>query len=74
MKFESCVDDYSPAPDDFPVWCVEAEANWYTGLQLLGEILLLIVLVYLTHRFAKWWKTRRIQRRRQQEELNRKWP
>ena len=47
MKFKSCVDDYSPAPDDFPVWCVEAEATWQTGLQLLGEILLLVVLVYL---------------------------
>ena len=44
------------------------------GLQLLGEILALVVIVYLTHVFARWWKTRRNQRRRQQEELNRKWP
>ena len=74
MKFETCVNDHGEPPEGVPVWCIEVEPTWQMGLQLLGEILALVVIVYLTHVFARWWKTRRNQRRRQKEELNRKWP
>jgi hypothetical protein len=56
---EVCLEDYGQAPEDIPTWCVDYDYTWQTGLQLVGEILLLVILWICVGHIKRGWIRRK---------------
>jgi len=69
---EICVNEWAEPPEGTPVWCVVQEVTWQSGLQLVGELILLFILFWVSHRFFTYYKTRKAQKRWEREQLNKK--
>ncbi len=60
---EFCVNDYAEPAEGIPVWCVEAEVSLESGIQLVGEILILAILWILVGKLKRFL----IRRKRQKQ-------
>ena len=69
---EICVNEWAEPPEGTPVWCVAPEVTWQTGLQFVGECILLLLIFLASHRFFTYYKTRKAQKRWEREQLNKK--
>lgn len=58
-----CSNDYAEPPDGIPVWCVDSSVNLESGIQLIGELLILGLLWLLVAKIKRYL----IRRKRQKE-------
>ena len=69
MKINVCTDKFADSPEGIPQWCVDTTITWIDGLQLVGELFILFLLAYASHRFGKYWKTKQLHKKRLKDEL-----
>jgi hypothetical protein len=60
---EFCVNDYAEPPEGIPVWCVDAGVNLESGIQLVGELIILGLLWILVGKLKRFL----IRRKRQKQ-------
>jgi len=64
-----CSNDYAEPPDGIPVWCVDSSVNLESGIQLIGELLILAILWILVGKLKRYLTRRKRQKQAAQTPL-----
>ena len=64
MEYEYCVDKWAEPPEGIPTWCATGDVTWELGLQLLVELFIIFIGIWMVRHYYL------ARRRREREKLN----